>query len=114
MKAFSPLAVLISALLLQGCVAAAVVGTAAVGTKAATDPRSVGTQVDDGTLELRVSSALSKDEQIKKETRINVTAYQGKVLLVGQSPNSELSARAKQIAMGVEGTTEVYNEIRQG
>ncbi|PLP64340.1 osmotically-inducible protein OsmY, partial [Salmonella enterica] len=27
MKAFSPLAVLISALLLQGCVAAAVVGT---------------------------------------------------------------------------------------
>lgn len=69
--------------------------------------------MDDGTLELRVSSALSKDEQIKKETRINVTAYQGKVLLVGQSPNSELSARAKQIAMGVEGTTEVYNEIRQ-
>ncbi len=39
MKALSPIAVLISALLLQGCVAAAVVGTAAVGTKAATDPR---------------------------------------------------------------------------
>lgn len=49
MKALSPIAVLISALLLQGCVAAAVVGTAAVGTKAATDPRSVGTQADDGT-----------------------------------------------------------------
>ena len=108
MKALSPIAVLISALLLQGCVAAAVVGTAAVGTKAATDPRSVGTQVDD------VNSALSKDEQIKKETRINVTAYQGKVLLVGQSPNAELSARAKQIAMGVDGANEVYNEIRQG
>lgn len=39
MKAFSPLAVIIAALLLQGCVAAAVVGTAAVGTKAATDPQ---------------------------------------------------------------------------
>ncbi len=75
-------------------------GTAAVGTKAATDPRSVGTRADDGT-EVRVNSALSKDEQIKKEARINVTAYQGKVLLVGQSPNAELSARAKQIAMGV-------------
>ncbi len=37
------------------------------GTKAATDPRSVGTQVDDGTLEVRVNSALSKDEQIKKK-----------------------------------------------
>lgn len=97
MKAFSPLAVIIAALLLQGCVAAAVVGTAAVGTKAATDPRSVGTQVDDGTLELRVNTALSKDAQIKKEARINVSAYQGKVLLVGQSPNSELSARQNRL-----------------
>lgn len=114
MKALSPLAILLSALLLQGCVAAAVVGTAAVGTKAATDPRTVGTQVDDSTLELRVNSALSKDEQIKKQARINVTAYQGKVLLTGQSPTSDLSARAKQIAMGVEGTTEVFNEVLQG
>ncbi|MDG1645524.1 MULTISPECIES: division/outer membrane stress-associated lipid-binding lipoprotein [Klebsiella] len=114
MKALSPLAILLSALLLQGCVAAAVVGTAAVGTKAATDPRSVGTQVDDSTLELRVNSALSKDEQIKKQARINVTAYQGKVLLTGQTPVADLSARAKQIAMGVEGTTEVFNEVRSG
>ncbi|EEQ9897857.1 osmotically-inducible protein OsmY, partial [Escherichia coli] len=75
--------VLTSALLLQGCVAAAVVGTAAVGTKAATDPRSVGTQVDDEVLELRVSSALSKDEQIRKEARISEIAYQGRVLLIG-------------------------------
>ncbi|MFU0445175.1 division/outer membrane stress-associated lipid-binding lipoprotein [Pseudocitrobacter faecalis] len=114
MKAFSPVAVLISALLLQGCVAAAVVGGAAVGTKAATDPRTVGTQVDDGTLELRVNTALSKDEQIKKEARINVTAYQGKVLLVGQAPTTALASQAKQIAMGVDGATEVFNEIRQG
>ena len=114
MKVLSALAVVMSALLLQGCIAAAVVGTAAVGTKAATDPRTVGTQVDDGTLELRVNSALSKDEQIKKEARINVTAYQGKVLLAGQAPTPELASRAKQIAMGVEGTAEVFNEIRQG
>jgi len=113
MKAFSPLAVLISALLLQGCVAAAVVGTAAVGTKAATDPRTVGTQVDDSTLELRVNSALNKDDQLKKEARVNVMAWQGKVLLTGQAPSTELASQAKQIAMGVDGTTEVFNEIRQ-
>ncbi|HBC3229747.1 TPA: divisome-associated lipoprotein YraP [Escherichia coli O146] len=106
--------VLISALLLQGGVAAAVVGTAAVGTKAASDPRSVGAQVDDEVLELRVSSALSKDEQIRKEARISEIAYQGRVLLIGQSPDRELSARARQIALGVDGVQEVYNEIRQG
>ena len=114
MKALTPLAILISALLLQGCVGAVVVGSAAVATKTATDPRSVGTQVDDGTLEVRVNNALDKDQQIKKDARINVTAYQGKVLLTGQSPSSDLAARAKQIAMGVDGATEVYNEIRNG
>lgn len=114
MKALTSLAVLLSALLLQGCIGAVVVGSAAVATKTATDPRTVGTQMDDGTLELRVNNALNKDKPLDKETHISVTAYQGKVLLTGQAPSAELSARAKQIALGVNGTTEVYNEIRLG
>ncbi|CAI0998520.1 MULTISPECIES: division/outer membrane stress-associated lipid-binding lipoprotein [Serratia] len=114
MKLKATFAVLSSALLLQGCIAGVVVGSAAVATKTATDPRSVGTQVDDGTLEARVENALSKDQQLKKDARVVATAYQGKVLLTGQAPSTDLAARAKQIAMGVEGTTEVYNEIRQG
>lgn len=114
MKVLTPLAVLISALLLQGCVGAVVAGSAAVATKAATDPRTMGTQVDDGTLELRVNNALAKDEQLKKEARVSVTAWQSRVLLTGQSPSTELAERAKKIALGVEGTSEVYNEIRQG
>jgi len=113
MKALSATAVILTALLLQGCVAAAV-GSAAVATKTATDPRTMGTQVDDGTLELRVSNALSKDAQIKQDAHIVATAYQGKVLLTGQAPNSEVASRAKQIAVGVDGATEVYNEIRTG
>ncbi|ADP10239.1 MULTISPECIES: division/outer membrane stress-associated lipid-binding lipoprotein [Erwinia] len=113
MKALSACAVILTALLLQGCVAA-VVGSAAVATKTATDPRTVGTQVDDGTLELRVTNALSKDAQIKQTAHIVATAYQGKVLLTGQAPGSELALRAKQIAVGVDGATEVYNEIRTG
>ncbi len=114
MKVHYPFVLLFTALLLQGCVGAVVVGSAAVATKTATDPRTVGTQVDDGTLEARVGNALSKDQQIKKEARIVATAYQGKVLLTGQAPSTELAARAKQIAVGVDGATEVYNEIRQG
>ncbi|MEM6160214.1 division/outer membrane stress-associated lipid-binding lipoprotein [Erwinia sp. P6884] len=113
MKALSAIAVVLTALMLQGCVAA-VVGSAAVATKTATDPRTMGTQVDDGTLELRVSNALSKDQQIKTDAHIVATAYQGKVLLTGQAPTSEIASRAKQITMGVDGATEVYNEIRTG
>ena len=113
MKALSACAVILTALMLQGC-AASFVGGAPVATKSATDPRSVGTQVDDGTLELRVTNALSKDEQIKQSAHIVATAYQGKVLLTGQSPSADLALRAKQIAVGVDGATEVYNEIRTG
>lgn len=114
MKVHTPLVLLCTALMLQGCVGAVVVGTAAVATKTATDPRTVGTQVDDGTLEARVANALAKDQQLKKDARIVNTAYQGKVLLTGQAPTPELAERAKQIAVGVDGATEVYNEIRQG
>ncbi|WON76529.1 division/outer membrane stress-associated lipid-binding lipoprotein [Serratia sp. UGAL515B_01] len=114
MKLKATFAVLFSALLLQGCVGAVVVGSAAVATKTASDPRTVGTQVDDGTLEARVESALRKDQQLKKEARVVATAYEGKVLLTGQAPSTELASRAKQIALGVEGAVAVYNEIRQG
>lgn len=114
MKVHTPLVLLCTALMLQGCVGAVVVGTAAVATKTATDPRTVGTQVDDGTLEARVANALAKDQQLKKDARIVNTAYQGKVLLTGQAPTPELAELAKQIAVGVDGATEVYNEIRQG
>lgn len=114
MKVHRLLILLFTALMLQGCVGAVVVGTAAVATKTATDPRTVGTQVDDGTLEARVANALAKDQQLKKEARIVNTVYQGKVLLTGQAPTLELAKRAKQIAMGIDGATEVYNEIRQG
>ncbi|MCP1438471.1 osmotically-inducible protein OsmY [Erwinia persicina] len=111
MKLISATAIVLTALMLQGCVAA-VIGSAAVATKTATDPRTVGTQVDDSTLELRVSNALAKDNQIKKEAHIVATAYQGKVLLTGQAPSADVANRAKQIAVGVDGATEVYNEIR--
>lgn len=114
MKVITLPIIIVAALLLQGCVGAVVVGSAAVATKLAVDPRSVGRQVDDGTLELRVNNALSQDAQLEKVARVSVTLYQGKVLLTGQAPTTELIARAKSIAMGVDGVKEVYNEIRKG
>ncbi|CDH07474.1 putative periplasmic protein [Xenorhabdus bovienii str. oregonense] len=114
MRLFSLLIVFCSVMLLQGCIGAAVVGSAAIATKAGSDPRSIGQQVDDGTLEARVSNAISKDPQIKAQARIIVTVYQGRVLLTGQSPDLQLADRAKQLASKVEGTEVIYNEVRQG
>nr|WP_159565869.1 division/outer membrane stress-associated lipid-binding lipoprotein [Budvicia diplopodorum] len=113
MRTLTALAILLTTTMLHGCIAF-VAGGAAVATKTATDPRTVGTQVDDVTLEARVSSAIAKDEQIKQEARIITTAYHGTVLLTGQSPKAELAERAKNIAVGVDGAETVHNAIRQG
>lgn len=101
-------------LFLQGCLATAVVGGAAVAAKVATDPRTAGRQLDDETLEEKVAYQLNKDDQIKEEARINVVSYNGKVLLIGQAPTEMAKETAKSIAAGVEGVSTVYNEIRIG
>ncbi|MGC6406041.1 division/outer membrane stress-associated lipid-binding lipoprotein [Bisgaard Taxon 45] len=101
-----------TALLLQGCVTATIAGTAAVATKVATDPRTVGTQVDDETLEEKVRFAIRKDAQVKSEARINIISYSGRVLLIGQAPNASVAEVATSLAKGVEGVNEVYNQIR--
>ncbi|MBE2893854.1 division/outer membrane stress-associated lipid-binding lipoprotein [Spirabiliibacterium falconis] len=100
---------------LQACVTAAVVGTgAAVATKVATDPRTTGTQIDDETLEVKVVSAMNKDAEIKQDANVNAVSYNSRVLLIGQVPNDSLRETAKNLASGVDGVTDVYNEIRVG
>lgn len=113
-KTLSPFLLGAVLLLLQGCITTAVVTTAAVAGKVATDPRSAGTQVDDEILEEKVAQNLNNDAQLKTETRINVVVYNGKVLLIGQAPNYTAAETAKNIAAGVEGVKEVVNEIRTG
>lgn len=100
-------------LILQGCAGALILGSSALATKASTDPRSIGKQIDDNTLKLRVTSALSKDEELKKSSKINVTAYNGTILLTGQASSENLIQRATKITMKVDGTALVHNQVRK-
>ncbi|EEW78207.1 divisome-associated lipoprotein YraP [Haemophilus influenzae] len=105
------LAILLGAtIFLQGCVAA-VIGGGAVAAKVATDPRTTGSQIDDETLEFKVENAVEKDAQIKAEGRVNAVSYNGRVLLIGQVPNSDVKDTATALAKGVKGVNEVYNEL---
>lgn len=112
LTSFKKLAFIFTAsIMLQGCVAAAL-GGAAAGTKVATDPRTMGTQVDDETLEFKVENALDKDEQIKSEARVNAVSYSSRVLLIGQVPSENTKSTATDLAKGVDGVNDVYNELR--
>ncbi|EKE85353.1 division/outer membrane stress-associated lipid-binding lipoprotein [Idiomarina xiamenensis] len=99
-------------ILLQGC-AVAVIGATAVGVSAASDPRSVGTQIDDQTIELRVSRALADEKQLVN-THINAISYNNSVLLVGQVPAEHLRGVAERTVSNVDGVQRVYNQLRVG
>ncbi|VFP78811.1 Uncharacterized protein YraP [Candidatus Erwinia haradaeae] len=111
MKVVSFLILMCNMCMLQGCSAALVTSTA-IAAQVVTDPRTVGTQVDDQILEYRVTKALRKDQKIHKMTHISATSYKGMVLLTGQALDNQLVQHAQEIAMSIKGTTSVYNAIR--
>ena len=66
---------------LQGCAVVAV-GAAAVGVSSATDPRTLGTQLDDQAIEMKTNAKLGNDKQLENY-RIRAISYGKQVLLVG-------------------------------
>lgn len=101
-------------LVLQGCMSAAIIGAAGVATKTGTDPRTIGTQLDDTTLELRIGSNLAQDEQLKEQARVIAVVYHNSILLIGQTPNESLKQKAQEIVFNIADSRQIYNEIRSG
>ena len=115
MKRVALIAMLITgALMLQGCITAAIIGAGATATaKVATDPRTAGTQVDDTTLNSRMGMKLKNNGPQFIGARIVSSTYGGDIILTGQA-NSEQIEKAESLAYEVEGVKKVYNQIRVG
>lgn len=96
---------------LQGCVA--VLAGGAAGSSLAGDRRTTGTIVEDQSIELKISNAISGDETIPKDqVHIAVTSFNNIVLLTGEAMTEELKAKAERYAKDTEKVRKVYNEIR--
>ena len=52
--------------------------------------------------------------RLKSEGRVHAVSYSGRVLLIGQVPNESVKETATSLAKGVEGVSDVYNELRVG
>ena len=113
MKRVALIAMLITgALMLQGCITAAIIGAGATATaKVATDPRTAGTQVDDATLNSRMGMKLKNNGPQFIGARIVSSTYGGDIILTGQA-NSEQIEKAESLAYEIEGVKKVYNQIR--
>lgn len=101
-----------AALLLQGC-APLVVGAAVGGTvMVATDRRTTGTQVDDEVIEDKLSYSIR--ERFKGDFHVNVTSYDGIVLLTGEVPAQAARADIEEMARTTPKVRAVQNELAIG
>ncbi|MBA6390162.1 divisome-associated lipoprotein YraP [Colwellia sp. BRX10-3] len=99
------------AVLLQGCVAAAVVGVVG-GASVATDNRSLGNQIDDQKIEIDAHAKINKIDALSDNTNLQVISVNGSVLVIGQAPNSYLRDQAIKAINEVNGVKQLHNQIR--
>lgn len=98
---------------LSGCLPLAATG-AVLGASAAVDRRTVGTQVDDQTIQLRANQRIKDVLPGDDKAYAYVTSHNRRVLLTGLAPDERSKARAEQIAKSVDNVRTVYNEINVG
>ena len=94
---------------LSGCVPL-VVGAAVGGTAlVATDRRSVGAQTDDEAIELKIANHIGTG--YGDRVHVNVTSYNGVVLLTGEVPTPDIVASIGDVARTTAKVRVVHNEI---
>ena len=111
MKLFnSLLLVTLTVTTLQACAPVVVGGAAATGS-AVHDRRTVGTFVDDQGIELKARVAIHDVQELREQTHLSVTSYNGVVLLSGQAPTESLRQQAESIVTGIQKVRHVHNEV---
>jgi len=99
--------------LLQGCAAAVVAGGATAVTSA-NDRRTLGAQSDDKNVVLKATRALSDDATTAEGSNINITSYNGVLLLTGQTRSEAIRQQAQALVGKIDGVRDVQNQIRLG
>jgi osmotically-inducible protein OsmY len=102
------LAATLAATTLGGC-AGLVVAGAATGALVATDRRSAGAQIDDTTIETKV--AYDVNSRWGDRAHVNVTSYNGIVLLTGEAPDAAAKSEMVALARGTTRVRAVEDEI---
>lgn len=103
--------VILACFSLSGCAGLMVAGAGA-GAAASQDRRTIPTQLEDSNIEIKTLAALFKNDEIWKDTNIDVVSYNTIVLLVGQAPTASLKSKAHAEVKKIPKVRKVYNQIR--
>ncbi len=94
---------------LGGCAPMVLGGAAVMTGMVATDRRTAGTQIDDQTIEIQVTNALTP--VLGGKGHVSVTSYNRQVLLTGEVPTAQLQLAAQQTAQKIEKVRSVVNDL---
>ena len=108
MKSLRLIALLVIISALTGCAVAVVGAAAGGGALVGTDRRTIGTQTEDGGIEVKVANRIGNKYP---DAHINVTSYNRMVLLTGETTSNEARLEMEKIARAVENVRGIYNEI---
>jgi osmotically-inducible protein OsmY len=98
-----------TSMLLSGCVPLVIAGAAGGAALVATDRRSAGVQLDDESIELKIASNVGAG--FGDRVHVNVTSYNGVVLLTGEVPTQDLVGQIGEIARTTPKVRRVDNEL---
>jgi osmotically-inducible protein OsmY len=93
---------------LQGCVEMAV-GTAVIGTLAATDRRTIGAQTEDKSIVLK--GELRVAEIVGEKGHVNVNSFNRKILLTGEVKDQQMKEAVGRAVSGVDGAQAFKTEF---
>lgn len=93
---------------LVACVPA-VVGGAAVGSQMAVDRRTSGIYIEDENIEIKAHSKLS--QQLDEASHVNVTSFNGMVLLSGEASSATMKAKAETVVKTIPHIRNIFNEV---
>lgn len=106
-------AAVVIATALSACLPLAATG-ALIGATLSVDRRTVGTQIDDQSIQLRANQRIKEVLPGDDKGFAYVTSHNRRVLLTGLAPDARSKARAEQIAASVDNVRGVYNELNIG
>ncbi len=110
------LALFCSVTLLAGCAAPLVVagGAAATGVVVAKDRRTAGTMLDDERIEMKSQQAIADDQELMENTYVNITSYNGVVLITGEANLAAYKQRVEKLVRQQTKVRFVRNELQVG
>ena len=105
------LLLLISILILSGCVGVSSKGIFGTGVSVAFDPRSLGTQIDDSIMQKNLSARIVMLDK-KYLLSVKSKVLDGRIFLTGKVENPEKKLKLTKLAWETTGVRSVRNDIK--